>query len=107
LYEDILSRYRVVTNVLALDEAIYVSEKKYRVPSSNTLDFIKTEVLPYIDIARVGREEYEIAEEAIRKYGLKPSDALHVGTMQNANITTIASEDADFDGVYNIDRIWV
>ena len=55
----------------------------------------------------MGLEEYESAEAAIKKHRLKPSDALHIGTMQTANVTTIVSEDLDFDAVDDLNRIWI
>lgn len=107
LYEDILSRYRVVTNVLVFDETIYISKKKYGVSNNVTLDFVETEILPYVDIIPMGLEEYEIADEIIRNHGLKPSDALHIGTMLSSDISTIISEDGNFDCVDGLDRIWI
>ena len=38
---------------------------------------------------------------------LKPSDALHVATMLSNHITTIISEDRDFDKIDSIKRVWV
>lgn len=55
----------------------------------------------------LGLTEYQIAKDAMLNYGLKPSDALHVGTMRGQDIVTIVSEDSDFDDVDELERIWI
>ncbi|HDI46852.1 MAG TPA: PIN domain-containing protein [Candidatus Methanomethylia archaeon] len=105
-YLDLVSRYKVFVDGLVLDELIYISEKKYGVPSSVTLDFIDSVVLPYADILGLGEEEFKQACHFIEKYGLKPSDALHLGAMKINGIEMVASEDSDFDKVEEVKRIW-
>jgi len=107
LYQDILSRYRVVSNVLVLDEAIYISKKKYRIPYGITTEFIETAILPYVDILPLGLTEYQIAKDAMQTYTIKPSDALHIGTMQSQDVAIVVSEDSDFDDVDELERIWI
>jgi len=105
-YLDSLLKYSVYTNVLVLDELIYVSEKKYGVPFEVSIEFIKSFVLPYITILSIGEEEYNNAVEFMR-IGLKPSDALHLGVMRSNGINLIISEDEDFDKVKGVKRIWM
>ncbi|NAZ24492.1 MAG: PIN domain-containing protein [Thermofilum sp.] len=105
-YLDSLLKYSVYTNVLVLDELIYVSEKKYGVPYEVSIEFIKSFVLPYITILSIGEEEYNNAVEFMR-IGLKPSDALHLGVMRSNGINLIISEDEDFDKVKGVKRIWI
>jgi len=106
-YLNVLSKYKAFTDVLVLDELIYISEKKYNVPSSVTLGFIDSTVLSYVTILGLGEEEYRRACLYIKEYGLKLSDALHLGAMKNNGIEYIASEDLDFDKVGEIKRVWL
>lgn len=102
----LLVESELYTNVLVLDEAIYVSKKKYGVSVEDTLELIDKAILPYVTILPLGLEEYMKAEKYIVKYGLKPSDALHLATMDNNGIQLIATEDKDFDNTH-VKRIWV
>jgi len=47
-YIDILTKYKLYTDVLVLDELIYISKKKYGIPQRITIEFIESNVLPYI-----------------------------------------------------------
>ncbi|RLI78868.1 PIN domain nuclease [Archaeoglobales archaeon] len=94
------------TDVLVLDETIYISRKKYGVSYDDTIDFIDTAVLPYVSLLPIGELEYHKAKIHIKRYNLKPSDALHLAVMDNNGIATIATEDADFDRTH-IKRIWL
>ncbi len=103
---DLLVNHTLYTNILVLDEVIYISKKKYSVSFIDTIDFIDRAVLPYVDILSIGIDEYVKAKEIISKYRLKPSDAIHVATVINNGLQAIASEDNDFDKV-GIKRIWI
>ena len=106
-YIDLLSKYKAYTDVLVLDELIYVSKKKYGIPYSVTLEFINTIVRPYVAILPLREEEFDYASSIIKDYDLKPSDALHIGVMKINNIELIASEDTEFDKIRDIKRIWI
>ncbi len=106
-YIDLLSRYKVFTDALVLDELIYVSKKKYGVPYELSIEFIEAIILPYVNILEIGEEEYGYASKLIIEYNLKPSDALHIGTMLNNGINVIISEDKEFDKVDQIKRKWL
>ncbi len=93
------------TNVLVLDEAIYVSKKKYGIDYKNTFELIDKAIIPYTTILPIGIDEYITAKRLMSQYGLKPSDAIHVATMINNGLQAIATEDADFDKV-GVKRIW-
>ncbi len=103
-YKKLLSE-ELFTDVLVLDETIYISRKKYRVSYDDTIDFIDTAVIPYVSLLPLGELEYHKAKIYIKRYNLKPSDALHLAVMDNNGITTIATEDVDFDKTH-IKRIW-
>ncbi|MCD6196689.1 MAG: type II toxin-antitoxin system VapC family toxin [Staphylothermus sp.] len=106
-YLDLLSKYKAYTDVLVLDELIYVSKKKYGIPYELSIEFIEAIVLPYINILELGEEEYEHASKLIVEYRLKPSDSLHIGAMLNNGINVIVSEDKEFDKIKQIKRVWI
>ena len=94
------------TDVLVLDEAIYVSKRKYGVPVEETLELIDKAILPYVEILPLSLEEYIKAREYIVKYKLKPSDALHLAVMDNNGIPVIATEDKDFEHTH-VKKLWI
>lgn len=105
-YLDILAKYRVYTDILVLDELIYVSRKKYGVPYELSIEFARSVVLPYVTLLSIEEEEYNYAVEVI-KIGLRPSDAIHIGAMRSNGMKLIISEDEDFDKVKGVKRIWM
>ena len=106
-YVDLLSKNRVFSDALVLDEVIYVSRRKYNVPYEVTLEFIDSIVLPYVEILPIGADEFEKASEILRAHRVKPSDALHIGVMMLNGITCIVSEDGEFDGIEGVKKIWL
>jgi len=106
-YIDILTKYKPYTDVLVLDELIYISKKKYGIPYNVSIEFIRSNILPYVYILSLGEEEYGNAEKILVEYGLKPSDALHLGAMVNNNINLVVSEDREFDKIPAIKRLWI
>ena len=106
-YIEILTKYKPYTDVLVLDELIYISKKKYNIPYNISVKFIETNILPYITILNLSEEEYKYSTEIITKHNLKSSDALHIGAMINNNITLIVSEDKGFDQIPKIKRLWI
>ena len=103
---NLLLNHELYTNIIALDETIYVSKRKYEVSVKDTIEFIDRAVLPYIDVLPIGLNEYLRAKEYIAKYKLKPSDSIHVATIENYGLQAIATEDEDFDRV-GIKRLWI
>ena len=104
-YRSLLSE-ELYTDVLVLDETIYISKKKYEVPYEDTIEFLDKAVLPNVIVLPIGVLEYQKAKTYIIKYSLKPSDALHLAVMDNNNIGVIATEDTDFDSTH-VKRIWI
>ncbi len=102
----LLRNHELYTDVLVLDEVIYVSRRKYGVGYEETLEFIDRAVLPYVEVIPLGSAEYLRAKEFMLKYGLVPSDALHAAAVVVNGLQAIASEDRDFDKV-GIKRLWV
>jgi len=103
---NLLRDHVLYTNIIVLDETIYVSKKKYGIGYGETIEFLDRAVLPHVDILSLGIEEYLEARKIMARYGLKPSDALHVATMIRHGLQAIASEDGDFDKAY-VKRIWL
>ena len=104
-FEGLLERAKLCTDVLVLDEVLYVSWRRYGVRYEDTAAFLDEIVLPYVRVLSVGREEYERARGYLGI--LRPSDALHVAAMLNNGVRVIVSEDRDFDKVTEIRRVWV
>ena len=106
-YIEVLTKYKPYTDVLVLDELIYISKRKYGIPYKVSVEFIQSNVLPYMFILNLGEEEYSQAVKLLTEYNLKPSDALHLGAMINNGITLIVSEDKEFDKVPTIEKLWI
>ncbi|MHC1627818.1 MAG: type II toxin-antitoxin system VapC family toxin [Candidatus Nezhaarchaeales archaeon] len=106
-YIEVLTKYKPYTDVLVLDELIYISKRKYGIPYKVSVEFIQSNVLPYMFILNLGEEEYSQAVKMLTEYNLKPSDALHLGAMINNGITLIVSEDKEFDKVPTIEKLWI
>ena len=106
-YIDILTKYKPYTDVLVLNELIYISKKKYGIPYKISVEFIQSNILPYTSILSLSEDEYNYAAKILMEYGIKPSDALHLGAMINNGITLIASEDKEYDKIPTIKRLWI
>jgi len=106
-YLNLMAEHRIYTDVLVLDEVIYVSKKRCSVPYVTTLSFIESIVLPYTTVLPLGEDEYREAAKLIEKYNVKPSDALHIGAMITNRIPTLVSEDKELDRISEIKRVWI
>ena len=103
---DLLRNHELYTDILVLDETIYISKKKYGMPFRETIEFIDRVVTPVIEVVKIGLEEYRIARKYIVNYGLRPSDAIHLAVIVNHNLDAVASEDKDFEKA-GIKRLWI
>jgi predicted nucleic acid-binding protein len=106
-YTELAANNRLYTDVLVLDELLYVSKMRYNVPYTATAAFIDTVTLPFTEVLPLGLNEHKTSIELLNETHLKPSDALHIASMMSNNLTTIASEDKELDGVPKINRIWL
>ena len=88
-YLAVLNRYKLYTDVLVLDELIYVSRRKYNVPYAVTIEFVESIILPYVTVLELGEEEYREATGLITRYNLKPSDALHLAVARLNGISIV------------------
>ena len=93
-------------NMLVVDEVLYVS-RKYGVLYNVTLNFLRNIVLPYTEIIPIEEEDVKPVEKYLLKYNLKPSDAIHLATMEKIGANHIVTEDEDFDKVKEVKRIWL
>lgn len=107
LYYDILKSFIVFTDMLVIDELLWISKKKYGIPYDVTIDFIRNAVFPYVSVLAIDFSTLDTFLSILSKYRLKPSDAIHVAVMKNNNVSIIVSEDDDFDNVEGIRRIWL
>lgn len=105
-YADLVEEHTLYTDPLVLDETVHVSKKKYKVPYDTSIQFIDEKVLPYVNVLSLTVLDYLTAKELILKYNLRPSDALHVATIQNNGLQAIVSENEDFDKL-PLKRIWL
>ncbi|MEM2364834.1 MAG: type II toxin-antitoxin system VapC family toxin [Candidatus Bathyarchaeia archaeon] len=93
-------------NMLVVDEVLYIS-RRYGVPYDITLGFLRGIVLPFSEIVPIGEEDLIPAEKYLVNYDLKPSDAIHLATMEKVGANAIVTEDEDFDRVKEVRRIWL
>ncbi|MGB9718537.1 MAG: type II toxin-antitoxin system VapC family toxin [Thermoproteota archaeon] len=93
-------------NMLVVDEVLYVS-RKYGVAYDVTLDFLRSIILPYTEVLPIEEEDFKPIEKHLVSYDLKPSDAIHLATMEKAGVSSIVSEDEEFDKVKEVKRIWL
>ena len=95
----------IYTDILALDEAIYISKRKYGVAVEDVLELIDRAVLPHVEILQLGAAEYAKAKLYMLRYGLGPSDTTHLAVIDSNGVEAIATEDVDFDRTH-IERVW-
>jgi predicted nucleic acid-binding protein len=102
-----LLREHLFTNMLVIDETLYVSRRQYAVPYAMTMDFLRRAFIPYTEIIPIAEEDLQATEKYLTKYDVKPSDAIHLATMDKVGIASIVSEDEELDAVKGIRRIWL
>ena len=105
-YSKLVEENELYTDVLVLDEFIHVLRRKYDVPYERSINFFDETILPVVKVLPLTFLDYLIAKEIVPKYNLKPSDALHIATIQNNGLQAIVSEDEDFDKL-PLKRLWL
>lgn len=103
-YLDLL-KHELYIDMLILDEVLYISKKKYNLSYSITLNFLEENILPFVEVIPIERIDFKLMKYFLLKYNLKPSDALHLATMNKAGCNIIVTEDREFDKT-PIKRIW-
>ncbi len=97
----------IATNMLVLDETLYISKKKYGISYNDTIEFWQNTVIPTTIVLDMGQDTFTHLSKIISSHNLKPSDAFHLATMYQYDIPIIISEDDDFDNIENISREWI
>jgi len=105
-YVDLVRNHELYLDPLVLGELLWISKRKYRIPYDITSEFIISVVDPFVEVLSLGREEI-LESITILKYGLPPSDALHLAAMKLNGIDTVVSEDEELDKVPWVRRIWL
>jgi hypothetical protein len=102
-----LLRQRLFTNMLVLDETLHISKRRYAVPYAMTMNFLRRAFLPYTEIIPIAEEDLQATERYLTKYDVKPSNAIHLATMEKLGIASIVSEDEELDSVKGVRRVWL
>jgi len=96
----------LLTNMVVVDEAVWILSKKYAVALDEVFEFLDR-LLPLLSIVPLDLTDYSVMKQTMGKYGLKPSDSLHMASMRKAKTTYVVSEDKDFDRVPSVRRVWL
>ena len=105
-YANLTQNHELYTDVLVLDELIHVSRRKYGIAQGDTIEFIDDIILPAVRVLPLTFQDYLTARGIILRYGLRPSDALHVAVIENNGLQAIVSEDEDFEKL-PFKRLWI
>ena len=101
-----LDEYEPITNIIVIDEVVWILWKKYGIDKVEIFDFLDR-IVEFLTIIALDEADYKRLKELMLNYGLKPSDALHVSTMSKTKTSYIITEDGEFDSVEWIKRIWL
>ena len=97
---------RLFTNMIVIDEILWILTRKYRIPLNEILE-LTDRLMPLLEVVPIDYTDYDVMKKVMVNHGLKPSDALHVASMNKAGIEHIVSEDEEFDKIPWIKRIWL
>ncbi|MBI4452998.1 type II toxin-antitoxin system VapC family toxin [Candidatus Woesearchaeota archaeon] len=91
------------TSALTFDELAFAVRKLRSFENSIIAgdDFLNMGHLNFIEIAY---ETVKLAQDLIKKYRLRPRDAIHAACAMHKDIKIIVSDDADFDSVKELER---
>ena len=106
LKESIKRGDRLFVNMIVVDEVLWILTKKYKIPLDEVLE-LTDQLMPLLEVIPVDYTDYDVMRKTMMKYGLKPSDALHIASMNKVGIKHIVSEDEEFDKIPSIKRIWL
>jgi len=87
--------------------ALYVSRRGYGVSCPVTMKFLHSTLLPFVEIIPIGEKDLQAMEKYMIEFDVRPPDSIHLATMDNMGITSIVSEDEEFDAVDGVKRIWL
>lgn len=91
------------TSVLTFDESVFIVRKFRGFENSLAAgdDFLNIPNMSFIDATY---QIISMAQELIKKYRLRPRDAIHAACAIHKDIKIIVSDDADFDYVKELER---
>jgi predicted nucleic acid-binding protein len=92
--------------MVVVDEVLWILTRKYRVPLGEVFELMD-QLMPLLKVVPIDYADYDVLRKAMVNYGLKPSDALHIASMNKAGIKHIVSEDNEFDKIPWVKRIWI
>lgn len=101
-----LDEYELITNIIVIDEVVWILWKKYSIDKEEIFDFLDR-MVRFLTIIPLDEGDYKRMEQFMLNYGLKPSDALHVSTMSKTKTSRIITEDGEFDSIEWLKRIWL
>ncbi|MHA1593453.1 MAG: type II toxin-antitoxin system VapC family toxin [Candidatus Baldrarchaeia archaeon] len=105
---EIMRKYELYTDPIVADEILWICRKKYRIPYNITSAFVRSVIIPVIQILEITESDITSAMDILTNGELdKPSDAIHLAVMRREGITAIITEDEDFNNIRGIARIWV
>lgn len=101
---EIIEKGEAMTSVLALDEVMWVVLKNKK---QGELRSVIEEIysIPNLDVKEVPAHTAIRALDFMEKYKLKPRDAFHVAVMKHFGVSTIATDDPDFDKIEWMKRV--
>ena len=93
-----------ITSILSWDELTYIINKfiDREIAVSEGEKYLQFPNLNFIDAKK---EIIVKAQNLLKKYNIKPRDAIHAATALHSGVTEIISEDSDFDKIIEIKRI--
>lgn len=95
------------TDMLVVDEVLFISARKYKLSYSLTFKFLDSVVMPFTEIVPIDQDDYEKVKQLVELYNIKPSDAIHLSAMYKVGAKKIVTEDEDFNKVQGIERLWL
>ena len=91
------------TSTLTFDEVVFTLRKFGGFEKSVITGDIFLNI-PHLKFIEVTYEIITLAQDLIKKYRLKPRDAIHAACAINKGIKIIISDDADFDAIKELER---
>lgn len=93
-----------LTSILSWDELTYIIDK-FIDREIAVMEGEKYLQFPNLNFIDAKKEIIIKAQNLLKKYNIKPRDAIHAATALHSGATEIISEDSDFDKIIEIKRI--
>jgi predicted nucleic acid-binding protein len=96
----------LLVNMIVIDETIWILTKKYNITLNEAFE-LTDRLMPLLEVIPINYIDYDAMKKIMISHRLKPSDSLHVASMNKAEIKHIVSEDKEFDKIPWIKRVWL